>query len=138
MHRILAFAIASLVLVASASAGSYTLNTNAQQDARLERARLAFVKAECARVDLGATCTQAEADAAAAARGVTAPDVPATVALFVRTLLVRELQEIGRGQDDEDRTVCLAVASAPGSNWSEVCKLLGLAPNCAKPSACTP
>jgi hypothetical protein len=128
-----------LALASMADAGSYTLTTTAAQDTRLERARLVYNAAECARVNLPATCTQAQADSAALAQGVVpAPDVPSTTAAFVRSLLVADVKELTAKQDDEDRNVCTAIASAPGANWGEACKLLGLAPGCGKPASCTP
>jgi hypothetical protein len=116
-----------LLVAASASAGTYTVTTNAVNDARLARQLARVNKATCASVNLPASCTQAQA------RAVTPGlDVYSNVADMIDRTILRDFLANLKNADTSDDAIQAAAAWAAMNDTQKnaVCALLGLPNGC--------
>lgn len=139
-----------LLLTAPMYGASWTVNTNAAQDARATRELTALNKATCASVGLGASCTQANARAAYCANTGAIPrnTVPCVLngissgTLVIYGTVGEYLDKYGvdandkvlkRQQNAEDRETWTAwLATATQAQKGAVCTAAG------KPAGCLP
>lgn len=120
-------ALIVLLVAAVASAGTYSITTNASNDARLERHRQRVNKATCQSVNLPASCTQAKA------RNVQpGVDVYSDVQDMVDRLIVGGFLKGLKAADTSDDAAQAAAAWAAKSDADKnaVCALLGLPSGC--------
>jgi len=119
--------LAVLLAAATASAGTYSVTTNAAQDTRLARQLTRVNKATCAGVGLPGTCTQAQARAKNP--GV---DVYANVQDMLERLVVKNYTDNLKNADtSDDAAQALAAWTAMNDTQKNaVCTLLGLPAGC--------
>jgi hypothetical protein len=125
MRKLIALVILSAASVASA--GTYTVNTNASQDTRLARQLNRLNKATCASVGLPANCTQAEARAKQPSL-----DVYASVTdMLDRAIVGGYLSGLKSADTQEDAVQAAAAWVAMNDTQKNaVCALLGLPNGC--------
>jgi len=121
--------IALVVLLAAglAFAGSYTVNTTAAQDSRLERARVRTNKATCGALTLPASCTQAQARAKDSNA-----NIYSDVADFMDRSIVGDYLKALKVADtsDDANQAATAWAAMNDTQKNAVCALLALPNGC--------
>lgn len=117
----------ALLAAATAYAGTYTINTNANQDQRLARHMARVNKATCQSVGLQASCTQAEARSKQPGL-----DVYSSVADMVDRLIVGGFLKGLKAADTSDDAAQAQSAwmAKTDAEKNAVCALLGLPNGC--------
>lgn len=125
MKKILTLVV--LLIAALASAGSYSVTTNAAQDARLERHRNRVNKATCEAAGRQAGCTQAQARAMNPGA-----EIYSDVQDMIQRLIIKGFTDGLKSQDTSDDAAQAAAAWAAKSDADKnaVCALLGLPAGC--------